>query len=589
MKRTYYTLRLACTVFALLFVTLCANAHMLNDLFIRVVLNDAGHARVVEIRDCSIGSNGTEGYIKQYNLHGIQVGELAVSDETGAVYENTTPWNVDLSRTLKTARCGIYKSRDGLELCWGLGNGGHRVYNIHYTLSGLVNSFDDYDGFNFKFYEPSAGAYAKHARLVIEAEHTPLSPENARVWAFRYHGTVNFVDGKIVADTEVPFGNDREGLVIVAQFDKGVFHPVSERGGSFVNKVKKPAFKGSNYTLIDEGKGGVKASLKGSGAESESGFWSEIWNELSGYIQAILWIVLGIMTVVEVILVRTSVTRARHNNRLFGNKRGEMTEWSRTIPFGGDLYRTGEVLRAVNSDDVTPYQQIAAVVLRLTHEGRITLRTAIDAGGDVTGEYVVTPPLPGNAAGEQEELLNVVHEMMWNAAGDDHVLQPREMQRYMEKYPVEHRAIVSKVTDLLDGNGRQLSDLQPVEVKQVYGLKKFLQEFTLLDERGLYEVMLWKEYMVFATLYGIAHQVFKDLKRVWPDYVTLAPDDAMLYETDIASSVASYTIRGVDYVETYETPAERRARAAERHSGSGGSSSYGGGGGFSGGGGSGFR
>ena len=65
-------------------------------------------------------------------------------------------------------------------------------------------------------------------------------------------------------------------------------------------------------------------------------------------------------------------------------------------------------------------------------------------------------------------------------------------------------------------------------------------------------------------------------------------------DTDITTTVASYTLMGMNYVRSYETPQEREARLASerearRSSGGGGSSSYGGGGGSSGGGGSGFR
>ena len=183
---------------------------------------------------------------------------------------------------------------------------------------------------------------------------------------------------------------------------------------------------------------------------------------------------------------------------------------------------------------------------------------------------------------------------MWEASGADHVLQPKEMNTYMRARPVEHRVVVRRITELLGASGRSRRSLQPDEVLQVYGLKKYLQEFTLLEERHVLEVGLWKEYMVFATLYGIAKQVFKDLKKIWPDYTTLAPDESLLMDTDITTTVASYTLMGMSYVRSYETPQEREARLASerearRSSGGGGSSSYGGGGGSSGGGGSGFR
>ena len=581
---------------AVTLLAVTAWAHEVNDVDIRVVINDLGHARVVEVRQCQMGNSGTEGYIKQYNLHGMRVGEIAVSDETGVQYEVDKHWNLDRSRGEKTNHCGINKVDKGVELCWGIGASGPRIYNIHYTLGGLVNSLDDYDGFNFRFYEPASGAYAQHVRVTIEREKGVFTPEDTRIWAFRYHGQINLIDGKIVAETEEPFQDESEGIVIMAQFNKGLFHPVATRKGTFLEKFKKPAFKGSDYTLTDE-ENNSKTSFKGGGFTNpdDTSIWQDLWELISTLLEIGLWIFIPCYFIYELFNTGSTIKTAHQNQRLFGNKEGEMREWSRDIPLNGDLYRTSQVLHAVKSSDVKNKDQIAAVVMRMTHLGLISLRPHVNNKGENIGEFLVTPPMgQANSMDPQAKLIGLIHQQMWNAAGQDHVLQPKEMNTYMREYPVEHRAVVRRITELLSATGRSRGNLQPDEVRQVYGLKKFLQEFTLLEERHVLEVGLWKEYMVFATLYGIAKQVFADLKQSWSDYTTLAPQEALLMDTDITTTVANYTLMGMSYVSSYETPAEREARLerereARRSSGGGGSSSYGGGGGFSGGGGSGFR
>ncbi len=593
---TTHRLRALLTVMAVVTAGM-AQAHVVNDLEMRVVINDLGNARVVELRQCTIGSGGTEGFIKQYNLHGMGVGELAVSDETGTQYEVDTPWDVERSRTAKTNRCGIVQVSEGYELCWGIGASGQRTYNIHYTLTRLVNSFDDSDGFIFKFYEPDEGAMSQHARIVIERDSGEFTSDNTRIWAFRYHGTVNLVDGKIVAETREPFHSADEGMVIMAQFDKGVFHPVTTRKGTFLDKVKKPAFKGSDYQLSEQEQNGRGvSSLRGNGYDAgDSSIWQLLWEIIGPLLEIGLWIFIPTYFIYQLFSVGSTIKKTRQNVRLFGNKQGEMTQWSRDIPLGGDLCKTSQVLYANNSRDVKDKDQIAAVVMRMTHMGLISLRPHINDKGEQVGEFLVTPPMTKAHSGNvQSDLIALVHRQMWNAAGEDHVLQPKEMNTYMRQYPVEHRGTVRRITELLDATGRSRGSLTADEVRQVYGLKKYLQEFTLINERRVLEVGLWKEYMVFATLYGIAKQVFKDLKQIWPDYTTLAPDQALLMDTDISTTVASYTLMGMSYVRSYETPQERQERLAReaeerRSSGGGGSSSYGGGGGYSGGGGSGFR
>ena len=596
MRHTTHLLRVLLAALAAVVAGLM-QAHVVDDVEMRVVVNDLGNARVVEVRQCDMGNSGTEGFIKQYNLHGMGVGELAVSDETGVQYDVDTPWDVERSRTEKTNRCGIVRVTEGYELCWGIGASGRRTYNIHYTLTRLVNSFDDCDGFIFRFYEPDESAPAQHARIVIERESGEFTSENTRIWGFRYHGSIHLLDGKIVAETSEPFRSSDEGMVIMAQFDKGVFHPVTTRKGTFLDKVKKPAFEGSDYQLSEQEQNsrGV-SSLKGNGYDGGQGsFWQELWAPFGELIEIGLWILIPIVFIYQLFSVSSTIKTTHQNVRLFGNKQGEMTQWSRDIPFGGDLYKTSQVLHANNSRDVNNKNQIAALVMRMTHMGLIVLRPHVNDKGEQVGEFLVTPPLGLNGNKDpQAVLIYLIHKQMWEASGADHVLQPKEMNTYMRARPVEHRVVVRRITELLGASGRSRRSLQPDEVLQVYGLKKYLQEFTLLEERHVLEVGLWKEYMVFATLYGIAKQVFKDLKKIWPDYTTLAPDESLLMDTDITTTVASYTLMGMSYVRSYETPQEREARLASerearRSSGGGGSSSYGGGGGSSGGGGSGFR
>ena len=99
MRRIPTHLLQAATTAIIALMAATAWAHSVNNLEMRVVINDLGNARVVEVRQCSMGSSGTEGFIKQYNLHGMGVGELAVSDETGTQYAVDTPWDINRSRT----------------------------------------------------------------------------------------------------------------------------------------------------------------------------------------------------------------------------------------------------------------------------------------------------------------------------------------------------------------------------------------------------------------------------------------------------------------------------------------------------------
>ncbi|MBQ3413764.1 MAG: DUF2207 domain-containing protein [Clostridia bacterium] len=49
------------------------------------------------------------------------------------------------------------------------------------------------------------------------------------------------------------------------------------------------------------------------------------------------------------------------------------------------------------------------------------------------------------------------------------------------------------------------------------GLKKFMEEFSLLDKREVPEIVIWEKYLVYATAFGIADKVIKQLKIVYPN------------------------------------------------------------------------
>ena len=91
------------------------------------------------------------------------------------------------------------------------------------------------------------------------------------------------------------------------------------------------------------------------------------------------------------------------------------------------------------------------------------------------------------------------------------------------------------------------------------------------------EVKLWKDYLVYAQLFGIADKVAKQFQKLYP-----AEFDKMARESGLDSSTLLYTM---NWANTMSTRAFNNAVAKTGSSkGFGGGTSFGGGGGFSGGG-----
>ena len=113
------------------------------------------------------------------------------------------------------------------------------------------------------------------------------------------------------------------------------------------------------------------------------------------------------------------------------------------------------------------------------------------------------------------------------------------------------------------------------EALQLAGLKKYLEEYTLIKEREAIEVHLFEEYLIYAQMMGIAKEVAKQFKELYPEII----EQSNYGSYDNIVFVYMCTTHGITQANS------AKARAESYSSGGGGFSSGGGGGGSFGGGG----
>ena len=122
-------------------------------------------------------------------------------------------------------------------------------------------------------------------------------------------------------------------------------------------------------------------------------------------------------------------------------------------------------------------------------------------------------------------------------------------------------------------------DLHNKAVK-LAGLKKFLIEFSKMNDKGVIDVKLWEDYLIYAQIFGIADKVSKELKRIYPSIVA---DIDSLYSNDTIRCIKCIGSSSYNFSRTLDKGSE----VSQGHSSGGGGHSFGGGGGGSFGGGSG--
>ena len=142
------------------------------------------------------------------------------------------------------------------------------------------------------------------------------------------------------------------------------------------------------------------------------------------------------------------------------------------------------------------------------------------------------------------------------------------------------------------------------EYNKLHALAKYMQEFSLLAEHEIPALVIWEDYMVFATAMGIADKVAEQLEIAYPEFKNYSAKGLgvdgenflILYffsrsfrgmtGLNFVGNVANI-IRSVNIAEKAAKAAEMARKAGSVFGGGGkggGSSFHGGGGGFSGGG-----
>ena len=104
-------------------------ANSIKSIDMDIYLDSDGTAHIKEVWKASL-TQGTEGY-KPYSDLGIsKVTNFSVTDDLGNTYETLDKWNTSASFNTKAYKCGINKTYDGLELCFGISKYGNRTYTF---------------------------------------------------------------------------------------------------------------------------------------------------------------------------------------------------------------------------------------------------------------------------------------------------------------------------------------------------------------------------------------------------------------------------------------------------------------------------
>ena len=125
------------------------------------------------------------------------------------------------------------------------------------------------------------------------------------------------------------------------------------------------------------------------------------------------------------------------------------------------------------------------------------------------------------------------------------------------------------------------------EAEKWHGLKRFMESYSLLDEKDIPDIVLWEKYLVYATVFGVADKIINKVKKYYPNFDKLLESDKAVFvnysDIGIYSRSISYqinkTVHSYNYPSVLSSSGSSSSYSSSSGSGSGGGFSGGGGGG----------
>lgn len=536
----------------------------INRIDIDIKLDKNGNAHIEEVWQVK-ANMGTEFYKVMENLGNMELSNFKVYENDRLfIYEEN--WNLNASLSEKKYKNGINYTSNGMELCFGKGSYGNHTFKVTYDLSNFVFLTDDKQVIYYKMLDLDN----MPDNFTLKVTGPSSFSDSLPVWGYGYKGYAYVKDGIIEMSNEenTPLSNS-DYVVLLVEFDKEYFNVSSDNTyGQFTNfdDVKNMAEENTFNYDYDNSK------------------------------KSIIHTILSILCVIfwPIIFIILGIYIATHGKYRYETKNGKIKVKEvrnfRDIPCNKDIFK-GYFIAIAYKFGIKQTDFFGALLLKWLFEDKIKVekREIQKIFKTKTIDVII---LHDNLTFDnncEKKFYDILVE-----ASKDYVLEPDEL----EKWSKNNYSKLFNMTENFEKCGRDkyineskvedknsyyiLKDTLKEEAERVYGLKKYLKEFTRIKEKSAITVKLWKEYLMFAQIFGIANKVASEFKRLYPEEIMQYDKD---YDFDFNTI---YVLNNISHNMVQQASSARSA-AESYSSGGGGFSSGGGGGGSFGGGGGGGR
>ncbi len=544
-------------IFMFLSLSIYVKADSINKITMDIYLDKYGNAHITEKWDVDI-NEGTEGYKPYYNLGNSIIKDFTVSDQSNNLYSYQEHWNTTANFESKAYRNGINYITDGIELCWGISNYGHNVYTLKYTITGFVSQTVDKQMIFWTLIPHELSLKPRDVNIVIWAD--DYFEDTVPVWGYGNRGEAYVYDGKIELNT-INGLESYEHMTVLVEFPENKFQ---------TNNILDKTFE-EYHDLAEIG--------------------SKSYNKVPFILQLInfLFSILPIISLGFIFSAIIKMSKDKYYKKNISKGKFPKLNYYRDIPCNKDIYYAYFL---ANNYNLVKYKTdfLGALILKWIKAGVVKVEMK-DKNGLLKKREEATLIMDLEKFQKNTEIDELETKMfgyMYEASKDG-ILESKEFSKYSD---VHYSKILNWFDKVLKKEKETAVSLGLIKMEkkllaryyetiEIYdeatklaGLKKFLKDFSSIKDKSSIEVHLWEYYLIFAQIFGIADQVAKDFKKLYPEVITdFSHENLVIVHTMSRNSIRSAT--------------SARSRAQSYSSGGGGSSSSGGGGGSSGGGGGG--
>ena len=208
---------------------------------------------------------------------------------------------------------------------------------------------------------------------------------------------------------------------------------------------------------------------------------------------------------VALVIVRSIKIKRLTNNRINSKK----VEYYRELPCGGDIYT---MFRTINKDakDKSTVNFVNAIIVKWYREDKVDI-----VCNEEQNDFVIRFKHGVNYEHKAEQML--YHTIMSFAGNDEHLSKNDLIRSFKFNLQTYQNFIDNISTYIPDIVYKYNLD---EERKHIAGLKKFIEDFSILPEVSTNEVFLRDRYIMFAVLVGVTDKIKDEFETIIPFKIT---------------------------------------------------------------------